>query len=91
MDEDGLYIIARWTDEDSNTITIQDFYKDDGRHFIAVWSDERHFLEENRGNQFEREGVWIKRTLLKEMLTGDELLILNPGSTNPIELRKGDL
>lgn len=88
-DDDYLVIIARWDKETDRQITIQDFVQN-GESFIPVFSDEAHFDAETMGSGYESEGVLIKRSLLKEILEGRELLILNPGS-DAIRLRKGDL
>lgn len=84
-----VVIIARLSDPKSNRIVIQDF-KQGGESFIPLFSDEAHFLTETKGSGFEHEGVSINCDLLLSMLKGDELLILNPGSSNPLKLRKSD-
>jgi hypothetical protein len=84
-----VVIIARWSDPESNRIVVQDFIQG-GESFIPLFSDEVHFRAETKNSGFEHEGVSIKCDLFLSMLKGDELLILNPGSPNPVKLRKAD-
>jgi len=84
-----VVIIARWSDPESKRIDVQNFVQG-GESFIPLFSDEAHFLAETKGSGFEHEGVSIKCDLFLSMLKGNELLILNPGSPNPLKLRKAD-
>ena len=86
---DRLVVISHWPSEEGNTLVLQDFVAN-GESFIPIFSDEEHFRKETRGSDFEAQGVSIDRHLLLSLLTGTELLILNPGSTNE-RLRKADL
>jgi hypothetical protein len=73
-------IIASWTDPTSHNITVQTFVVD-GKRFIPIFSDFEHFRHESVGSGFEDQGVEIERSFLVSLLNGDELLVLNPGST----------
>jgi hypothetical protein len=84
-----VVIIARWSDPKSNRIVVQDFIQG-GESFIPLFSNKAHFFAGTQGSGFEHEGVSIKCDLFLSMLKGDELLILNPGSQNPLKLRKAD-
>ena len=88
--DDGIYVIASWKSPDSKQITIQDFVRD-GQSFIPVFSDEDHFKTEITGSGFEEKGVWINAQLFASMLHGTELLVLNPGSKTPIDMRANEL
>ena len=85
-----VFIVAGWESLEATTITIQDFVRN-GRSFIPVFSDRAHFERETRGSGFESRGVSIDGNLLASMLSGDELLVLNPGSPTPVEISAGDL
>jgi hypothetical protein len=86
---DRLVVIARWGSPDGHEITLQDFVAD-GRSFIPIFSDEARFKAEAVGSGFENQGVVIDTALLASILTGEETLVLNPGSTNRT-LSKADL
>lgn len=86
---DEVMVIARWEGPESRAITLQDFVAN-GHSFIPIFSDEAHFKAETVGSGFERQGVAIKRQLLASLLRGDEVLVLNPGSTNR-RLSKADI
>jgi hypothetical protein len=88
-DSDFVVIIATWDDAADRKIDIQDFVQD-GRPFIPIFSDEARFEAEAAGSGFEDKGVRIRRDLLRDLLKGDELLILNPGS-DARPLGKNDL
>jgi hypothetical protein len=85
-----VFVIGRWLDPRSKTITLQNFTQGD-ESFIPIFSDENHFREETKGSGFEDQGIGIERDFFISLLRGDELLILNPGSSNPTRLRKSDL
>lgn len=86
-----VYIIAWWDDPKSNKISFQDFVNN-GKSFIAIFSDEDHFKNETRGYDLaKKKGVSIDANLFASILTGSELLILNPGSKTPIEISASEL
>ena len=86
---DTLVIIGWWDNEEDRHITIQDFVRD-GERFIPLFSDVERFKAEATGSGFEDKGLEIGRNFLRDLLNGDELLILNPAS-EAIRLRKADL
>jgi SseB protein N-terminal domain len=90
MIRDKVIVIGRWGDPRSKTITLQDF-KQGNESFIPIFSDENHFREETKGSGFEDQGIGIDRDFFLSLLRGDELLILNPGSSNPVRLKKSDI
>jgi hypothetical protein len=79
---DEVVIIARWEDESSRSITIQDFTQN-GRPFIPVFLDRFTFNSQIKGSGFEDQGVCIKTDLLLSILKGGERLIVNPGGELP--------
>jgi hypothetical protein len=85
----SVVVLGRWKDVADNQLVLQDFVRD-GESFIPIFSDDEHFREETRGSQFEKMGLAIQCELFLAMLRGDEVLILNPGSTAPLRLRKAD-
>jgi hypothetical protein len=85
-----VVVIGRWSDPSSHTLELQDFVRN-GETFIPLFSDEDHFDRETMGSGFESEGISIDTDFFVSLLRGDELLILNPGSTSPTRLRKSDL
>ncbi len=87
---DHLYIIASWESPESKTITFQNFMRD-GKSFIPVFSDEAHFKAEIAGSDFEMKGVSIDAHLFASMLSGIEMLILNPGSNTPTNIHASEL
>ena len=88
--KDEIIVIGDWKDSQSISLCLQDFITE-GTLFIPIFSDETQFLEQIQGSGFEHKGIAIDRKLFGSMLTGDELLILNPGGPNPIRMRKVDL
>ena len=86
---DRLIVIARWENDSSQTITLQNFTAE-SEVFIPVFSDEERFHTEAAGSGYEHEGVSIETDVLRQMLRGDELLILNPGSERR-RMHKSDL
>ncbi|MCC7145914.1 MAG: SseB family protein [Phycisphaeraceae bacterium] len=84
-----IMIVGHWKDERSNQLVVQNF-KRDGASFIPVFSDEANFRNEIIGSGFEDDGISIDCRLFVSLLHGDEVLILNPGSHHPLELRKAD-
>jgi len=79
---DEVVIIARWDDEQSQVITIQDFIQD-GKPFVPVFSDGAAFDDQIKGSGFEDQGVFIKTDFLFSILKGGEHLILDPGGEKP--------
>ena len=80
-----VVIIARWQDEHSSDITIQDFVAE-GRSFIPVFTDEMNFDSQIKGSGFEDQGVLIRTDVFLSILRGGELLIVNPGGKNPLSI-----
>ena len=89
-DHEFWVIIATWEDGSSREIQIQYFIQN-GELFMPIFSDDAHFKAEIAGSGFEDQGVRIRKDFFRELLNGDELLILNPGSDSPQRLRKEDL
>jgi SseB protein N-terminal domain len=87
---DSYIVIGTWESGESQAITLQDFVLN-GESFIPIFSDEDTFKVETKGSEFATSGVAIDRQFLLSLLRGDELLILNPGSENPMRLRAEDL
>jgi hypothetical protein len=85
-----VVVIASWTDPDSRSIRLQDFVLD-GRSFVPIFSDDAHFRRECAGSGFEDRGVSMDANLLASIIGDDLLLILNPASPTPVELRRADL
>jgi hypothetical protein len=83
-------VIATWENRESKTITLQNFIAN-GESFIPIFSDEDTFKSETEGSAFANNGVAIDGKFLFSLLLGNELLILNPGSSNPVRLRASDL
>ena len=79
-----IFIIATWSDPKSKVISVQDFIKN-GKSYIPIFSDEAHFETETKGSGYETKGVSIDAHLMGSLLRGDETLILNPTSKQPIE------
>lgn len=86
-----LFIIASWDSPHAKSLKIQDFMRSDGQSFIPIFSDEQRFKQAVVGSGFEEKGVSMDGNLFAFLLKGDELLLLNPGSDMPIELRASDL
>lgn len=86
---ENVVVIARWDSPQSRVITLQDFIID-GRSVTPIFSDEATFKAEIAGSGFEAQGVTVDRAFLASLLTGEEVLLLNPGSTRR-EMRKSDL
>jgi hypothetical protein len=87
---DQIIVIGDWLDESARSIRLQNFIAG-GESFIPVFSDEGSFRRETQGSGLETKGLAIECALLASMLRGDETLILNPGSANPMRLKKSDL
>ena len=85
-----VFIIGSWTSLDSKEMAIQDFVRN-GRSFIPIFSDEKHFTEETRGSGFEKKGISVDANLLAFIMKGTEMLVLNPGSKTPIELQASEI
>ena len=88
--QDEIIVIGDWDNEQSTSLRLQDFVSG-GESFIPIFSDEQQFRRQVRGSGFEGKGVAIDRNLLHSLLRGDELLILNPGDSNPVRMRKADI
>jgi hypothetical protein len=83
---DEVVIIARWDDDQSHLITIQDFSDKDGP-FIPVFSDGAGFHVQTSGSGFEDQGVVVKTDFLLSILHGGERLVLDPGSASPHSIK----
>lgn len=77
-----VIVIASWNDEQSRSITIQDFIRDD-KSFIPVFTNEEKFKNQAKGSSFEDSGVLINSDLLLSMMHGGEHLIVDPGGNAP--------
>jgi len=82
---DTVFIVARWDDEQSQNITIQDFVRD-GRPFLPVFTDEAAFKTQIKGSGFEDQGVEINTDLFLSIMRGGEQLIVNPGGDAPMSI-----
>lgn len=89
-EDDWLVIIADWEDEADNKINIQDFILD-GEPYIPIFSSVDSFRQQAAGSDFLEKGVMIRKVLLSEILPRDEVLILDPGSANPVRLTAKDI
>jgi hypothetical protein len=85
-----LVVIGELGDDLSHKLVLQDFFSGN-ENFLPVFSSVAHFFAETAGSGHERRGLIIAKDLLAELLRGDELLIVNPGSENPQRLTKADL
>lgn len=93
LDQDPKHyvvVIGDWESEYDKRIRLQDFIQDE-EAFIPVFSDVEQFRRETNGSGFEERGVLIKKDFLAKILSGDELLILNPGGSEPRRIQKEDL
>jgi hypothetical protein len=90
MTGEQVFVIGQWVDPRSKTITLQEFKQGD-ESFIPIFSDENHFRDETKDSGFEDQGIARDRDFFISVLRGDELLIMNPGSSNPTRLRKSDI
>ena len=88
--QDQIIVIGRWDDPALRTLRLQKFVAN-GELFIPIFSDEAAFGRQLKGSDFEEDGLAINRDLLLSMLSGDELLILNPGDPNPVKMTRADL
>lgn len=82
---DRVFIVARWDDEQSRNITIQDFIRD-GKPFLPVFTDEAAFETQIKGSGFEDQGVEINTDLFLSIMRGGEQLIVNPGGDAPVSI-----
>jgi len=82
---DTVFIVARWDDEQSHSITIQDFIRD-GRPFLPVFTDEAAFKTQIKGSGFEDQGVEINTDLFLSIMRGGEQLVVNPGGDAPVSI-----
>ena len=87
---DQVIVIGGWEDPASRSLRLQNFVAD-GESFIPIFSDDAAFERQIKGSGFEDDGLAIDRDLLLSILTGNELLILNPGDSNPVRMTKADL
>jgi len=79
---DEVVIIARWDDDQSRMITIQDFVDGDGS-FMPIFSDGRAFDLQVKGSGYEDQGVIVKTDFLLSILRGGERLVVDPGGNSP--------
>ena len=82
---DMVVIVARWDDEQSQNITIQDFLRDE-KPFIPVFTDEAAFKAQIDGSGFEDQGVVINTDMFLSIMRGGEHLIVNPGGDAPVSI-----
>lgn len=87
---DKIIAIGNWENNKSRSLRLQKFMIED-KSFIPIFSDEMTFSHQIRGSGFESSGVAVDRNFLLSILRGDELLILNPGGSDPLKLTKADL
>ena len=80
-----VVIVARWDDEQSQNITIQDFIRDE-KPFIPVFTDEAAFKTQIKGSGFEDQGVAINTDMFFSIMRGGERLIVNPGGETPVSI-----
>jgi hypothetical protein len=85
-----IITIGGWDDETSRSIRLQNFISD-GKSFIPIFSDWLAFKRQVEGSGLEGDGLEIDRDLLLSILRGDELLILNPGDPDSVQMTKADL
>lgn len=88
--QDQVIVIGGWNDPAARSLRLQNFVVD-GESFIPIFSDEAAFDRQVRGSGFEGNGLAIDRDLLLSILSGDELLILNPGDPEPTRMTPADL
>lgn len=89
-DDRSVVVIGEIGNDLSHKLFLQDFVSEDG-NFVPIFSDVGRFLEQTTGTGLERRGLIIRKDLLAEVLRGDEILILDPGSDNPQRITKADL
>jgi len=82
---DKVVIVARWDDEQSHNITIQDFIRD-GKPFLPVFTDDAEFRTQIKGSGFEDQGVEINTDMFLSVMRGGEQLIVNPGGEAPMSI-----
>lgn len=88
--QDQIIVIGGWEDPASRSFRLQSFVTN-GESFIPIFSDEAAFERQVEGSGFEDDGLAIDRKMLLSILSGDELLVLNPGDPNPVRMTKADL
>jgi hypothetical protein len=88
--QNKVVVIGGWDGSDGRSLRLQNFVAN-GESFIPIFSDEAAFNQQVQGTGFEDAGLAIDRDLLFSVLHGDELLVLDPGGSNPMKLRKADL
>ena len=72
-------IIGELGDDRSSDITIQDFVIE-GETVIPVFSSASAFSTQTEGSPYAGKGIEIDLALLQNILRGDEILMLDPGS-----------
>lgn len=85
-----VVVIAAWSDPQSREIRLQDVVIA-GENVIPIFSSEEEFRDQAKGSAFEAQGLVLPRETLYSLLRGDEILLLNPGCSHPVRLRKADL
>ena len=85
-----VVIIATWTSGTSKTINIQNFIRN-GKPFVPIFSDQKHFKDETKGSGFESKGVSIDANMLASIIKADDVLVLNPGSKTPVDIQAKEL
>ncbi len=85
-----VFVIATWKSKDAKDINVQDFMRN-GKSFIPIFQDQKHFETETKGSGFEKKGVSIDANMLASIMKGTETLVLNPGSKTPIDIAASEL
>lgn len=88
--QDQIIVIGGWEDPASRSLRLQNFVAN-GESFIPIFSDEAAFERQVKGSGFEDDGLAIDRDMLLSILSGEELLILNPGDPDAVKMTKADL
>ena len=85
-----VLVISDLSDPKSTTLTLQDF-DIAGEMVLPFFLDDDEFKRQISGSGFEDKGVWIKVHVLADLIRGDEIFLLNPGSANPQRFLGTDL
>lgn len=83
-------IIGELGDDQSSDITIQDFVIG-GESVIPIFLDAKAFAAQTVGSPYADNGIEIDLSVLRTILRGDEILMLDPGSVAPRRLTVPEL
>ena len=83
---DKIIIIASWPDEQAKTFIIQNLVAVDGSEFVPLFTTLEVMRRQLAGTGLEKNAIEIDLDLLATILTGDELLVLNPGEPDAMAL-----